>query len=120
MISVSPASYLTVGETFRLTATGRDELHSESSFQIVGGGAPLQSVVLHTSCSQPLRLGDEFGALKIVGFTQGDGTVRQLADPGAPIFLDSCEVPLAPPAPHCTSKVMELTLLYIELRRKAP
>jgi len=36
-----------------------------------------------------------------------------LDDPAGPIFFGECTVPLAPPAPHCTDKVMELSLVYI-------
>ena len=49
-----------------------------------------------------------------MGFTDKNGTVKQLADPGAPIFLDAVQKSRwRPPSPHCTSKVMELTLVYI-------
>ncbi len=111
--TLTPNSGIDVGESFAFTATGRDELHSDSTFLIQGPGGVLQSVKLHTSCSQPLRCGDEFGALKIVEFTQKDGVkVSCDTDPG-PLFQTACEVPLAPPTPHCTSKVMELQLAYI-------
>ncbi len=111
--TLDPASNIDVGETFSFTATGRDELHSESQFLIADAGGVVQNLRLHTSCSQPLACGDEFGALKIVEFTQKDGTVVSCdTDPG-PLFQQACEVPLAPPTPHCTSKVMELQLAYI-------
>jgi hypothetical protein len=112
-ITVDPASNIDVGDVFRVTATGRDELHSNTKLLIADADSIEQSLEIHTSCSQPLALGDEFGALKVIGFTTKDGGTKELADPGAPIFLDSCEVPLVPPTPHCTSKVLELQLAYI-------
>jgi len=33
------------------------------------GGTLLQKVLFHTSCSQPLKVGDQFGSLLIVGYT---------------------------------------------------
>lgn len=39
-----------------------------------GYGALVQSVQLHSSCSIPMRLGETFGAFKLVGFTNSDGT----------------------------------------------
>jgi hypothetical protein len=112
--TVSPSSGILLDDEVRLTATGRDEMHSESTLTISDGSGVIQTIRLHTSCSQPLKLGDEFGALKIVEFTQKDGQVFSLQDPNAPIFFDGCEIPAAPPEPHCTSKIMDLQLRYVD------
>ncbi len=112
-ISVSPASNINLGETFRVTATGRDELHSNTKLQITSSNDILQTLEIHTSCSQPLAPGDVFGGLRLVEFTTKDGGVKVLGDPDAPIFFESCEVPTASAGPHCTSKVAELTLRYL-------
>ena len=42
--------------------------------------------------------------------TEG-GTVTDEVTPVE--FLDMCELPQAPPTPHCTSKVLALTLRYL-------
>jgi hypothetical protein len=112
-ITVAPASNIDVGDTFRVTATGTDKLKASTKLLISDADSVEQSLTIHTSCSQPLALGDEFGALKVVEFTTVDGGTKALVDPNAPIFADACEVPLAPPSPHCTSKVLELQLAYV-------
>ena len=102
-----------VGDTFRLTATGTDDLKASTKLQILNPDrAVAQYLEIHTSCSKPLRLGDEFGALRVVGFVSG-GERKELADPDAPIFFDQCSLPSAPPAPHCTSKPLALTFRYL-------
>ena len=112
-ITVSPASGIKVGDTVRITATGRDELHADTSLQISDDTGVLQSLKIHTSCSQPLALGDEFGSLRLVEFTTKDGGTKAIADPNVPIFLQECVVPAAPPEPHCTSRVRALTIRYL-------
>ena len=112
-IVTSPASGTLVGDQVRLTAVGAKSLQSKSFLQISDAGGILQAIEIHTSCSQPLRLGDEFGALKIVEMTDKNGLVLSLADPNSPIFFGACEVPSTPPEPHCTSKVIDLGLRYI-------
>ncbi|NNF32989.1 MAG: hypothetical protein HKN68_02715, partial [Saprospiraceae bacterium] len=38
------------------------------------GGTLIQDVALHTSCSQPITIGDEFGSLMLIGAQYNDGT----------------------------------------------
>ena len=42
---------------------------STSTFDILQGGNIIQHLEIHTSCSKPLNLGDDFGSLRVVGFT---------------------------------------------------
>ena len=70
-----------------------------------------QTVAFHVSCRKPLALGDEFGSFKIVEWTTTNGTRLALGGPQGP--FEACEVPLAPPGPHCTSDLESLTLVYI-------
>jgi hypothetical protein len=42
------------------------------------GGPLLQSLTIHTSCSQPLNIGDQFGSMVLTGFTSDDGSVGSL------------------------------------------
>ncbi|MFC1778196.1 hypothetical protein ACFL3I_12805, partial [Pseudomonadota bacterium] len=52
------------------------KLQSQSPFVIEDTfGATLQEISLHTSCSKPLAVDDQFGALKVVEITEQDGTV---------------------------------------------
>ncbi|MBT8137142.1 MAG: hypothetical protein KJO54_09045 [Gammaproteobacteria bacterium] len=59
-------------------AAGRDEFDSEVEIEIRDpSGMLLQHIRLHTSCSQPLAIGDSFGAMTVAGFTNDEqGTVR--------------------------------------------
>ena len=47
-----------------------NNLSSETDLQVGG-----QSITLHTSCSQPLNVGDQFGSLEVVGFIFKDGSI---------------------------------------------
>ena len=69
-ITVSPTMVFP-GESFTVEATGRKTLHSNTAFDIrsTADGSLLQSVRLHTSCSQDLNVGDQFGSLILTGFT---------------------------------------------------
>jgi hypothetical protein len=110
--TVSPASGINDGDRIRVTATWFGGLFPNQEFKIVDSGGVRQTVEFHVSCSQPLALGDEFGSFKLVEFTTKEGT--QVALPvGDPGPFDACEVPLAPPGPHCTSDLQSLTLVYI-------
>lgn len=109
--TVTPASGINDGDLIRVTATWWGGLFPNQEFKIVDSSGVLQDVDFHVSCSQPLALGDEFGSLKLVEFTTKSGFTAALgADPGP---YEACEVPLAPPGPHCTSDLQEVTLVYI-------
>ena len=65
-----------LGETFAIDAVqaGEAKLTSETHVFIFAlGGELLQTVRFHTSCSQPLILGNQFGALRLFGFLGEDG-----------------------------------------------
>lgn len=110
--TVSPSSGINDGDRIRVTSTFKGGLFPNQRFKIVDSGGVRQKVDFHVSCSQPLALGDEFGSLKLVEFTTKNGTQVALGD-GDAGPADACEVPLAPPGPHCTSDLQELTLVYI-------
>lgn len=66
-ISVTPSTEtISVGDRIVLEATGRSELHADSTLEVLQGGTLLQSLGIHTSCSQPLEVGDVFGSLTLV------------------------------------------------------
>jgi hypothetical protein len=84
------------GNLWALTAP--DKLQSQSTFEIRDlGGALLQNVSLHTSCSKPLAVGDQFGSMKVVEMTLPDGTIiGGVIDPQEPqeectVFNDRTE-----------------------------
>lgn len=65
---VTPSSGIYIGETFeiRMKEDGK-EFPSEIKFDI-GNGQTLQSLKMHTSCSQPLSVGDQFGSVIVREF----------------------------------------------------
>jgi hypothetical protein len=76
------------------------------------GSPGYQELAIHTSCSQDLNVGDVFGPVRLVELTTTKGGT--VTDEVTPVeFLDMCELPEAPPAPHCTTKVLGLTLRYL-------
>ncbi|MBI3118879.1 MAG: hypothetical protein HYZ00_09350, partial [Candidatus Hydrogenedentes bacterium] len=67
-----------LGGTFVIdaAAAGTTRLRTNTSVFVFDlSGNLLQSVKFHTSCSQPLILGDQYGALQLVGFTAEKGAV---------------------------------------------
>jgi hypothetical protein len=108
----SPASNINDGDRIRVSATWKGGLFPNQQFRITDQSGVLQTVDFHVSCSQPLALGDQFGSLKLVGFTTKEGTQVELGT-GNDGRLEACEVPLLPPKPHCTSDLTEITLVYI-------
>ena len=85
------ASGLTVpsisGENFTIDANnaGQDDLNSETFVYIYDlDGNLLQSIEFHTSCSQPLILGNQFGGIQLMGFADKDGAgAGMVPDPGS-------------------------------------
>jgi hypothetical protein len=65
---VKPSSGINIGETFeiRMKEDGK-EFPSEIKFDI-RNGQTLQSLKIHTSCSQPLNVGDQFGSVILEEF----------------------------------------------------
>jgi hypothetical protein len=111
-VQISPSSLINDGDRIRVTSTRRGGLFPNMKLLITDGAGVRQKVEFHVSCSQPLALGDQFGSFRLVEFTTKSGTLVALGDgPEGP--QDACEVPLAPPGPHCTSDLQELTLVYI-------
>jgi hypothetical protein len=109
---ISPASNINDGDRIRVTSTMRGGLFPNQKYLISDSSGVVQAIEFHVSCSKPLALGDEFGSLRLVEFTTKEGTQVALGDGNDGPF-DACEVPLAPPGPHCTSDLQSLTLVYI-------
>ena len=64
---------INAGDLVTITAeSGKTKLESNTKLEIMQGGTLLQELEIHTSCSQPLNIGDQFGSLVLVGFIPGD------------------------------------------------
>ncbi len=62
--TVAPGdSSIAVSDLVTVEATGRDHFHADTKLEVRQGGIVLQSLKLHSSCSQPLNVGDQFGSL---------------------------------------------------------
>lgn len=67
-ITVSPAGQtITLNDLVIVEATGRERLHSNTKLEIQDANF-LQKLEIHTSCSQPLNVGDQFGSLILQEF----------------------------------------------------
>jgi cysteine-rich repeat protein len=109
--TVSPSTEtIDVGETVTIAATG-GKLKADAKFDVRQGASVRQSLSIHTSCSQPLNVGDRFGSMRLVSLTSTNGGTVTLPEP--PVPAESCEAPAAPPPPHCEGKVRVLTLRYV-------
>ncbi|MCI0796814.1 MAG: hypothetical protein J4N99_08345, partial [Chloroflexi bacterium] len=84
--------------TFDISAAlaNKDRLSSNTYVLVFteDGSTLLQSIKFHTSCSQPLNLGDQFGSALLVGFVGENGTV-QPPTPAPPADADSAPGPQA-------------------------
>ncbi|NND31907.1 MAG: DUF11 domain-containing protein, partial [Saprospiraceae bacterium] len=71
--------YVTVNSTFiaDAAAAGQSKLRPKTLVYIYAseGGQLLQAIEFHTSCSQPLVIGDQFGAIELVGVDHPNGYV---------------------------------------------
>jgi hypothetical protein len=73
-----------------------------------------QSLEIKVDGCKPLRCGDEFGSLKLLGFTRENGR-KVSCDPAEQNpFKQSCECPAAPPKPHCSGSLEGLKLVYLK------
>jgi hypothetical protein len=119
-VFVEPYQNIFVGDLVTFTASG-SELKSELVFSILTAGANpqdelpddlLQQLNIHTSCSAPLNLGDEFGGMKLVSLTTTEGGTVTIPPPEPPAPTSDCVIP--PPAPYpCDQKIGVLSLRYI-------
>ena len=76
-----------LGDAFDLTQAFSDTSFGSATYVLIydadpaAGGTLLQTINFHTSCSKPLRLGDIFGGMTLIGVTDVDGDSARLADP---------------------------------------
>ncbi|MHC5002866.1 MAG: DUF7467 domain-containing protein, partial [Planctomycetota bacterium] len=101
-----------LGEDVTATAAfaGEDHFDSNSRAQIfTSGGMLLESVQFHTSCSQPLGPGDQFGSMLVVAMTSTNGGSVELPGDGPD---DECITSFTPTPAVCDGKLLVLELQY--------
>ncbi len=104
-------SGISIGDVFEATAAaaGLSEFKYNTKVTIDYG---LETVRLHTSCSKPIALGDEFGSLRVVEITTTNGGTATYPDVDPGDLTSECEFTL-PPQPHCDSKIQVLNMRYL-------
>lgn len=94
-------------------AGGQSQLDSETHIKIYDSydNSLIEDIVIHTSCSQPLNVGDQFGSLKVVELTTTNGgTVSLPTSP--PAATNNCEIIMSQTG-SCQGKVNVLSLRYL-------
>lgn len=76
---------------------GDNELRSNTYVHVLDGSILLQTVNFHTSCSQPLVLGDQFGSAKLISLTDKDGNGASLPS-GSPGLGEDADTTTGPSA----------------------
>ena len=77
-----------LNEDFTISNNG-SKLDNNIGFNLTGGGSSMSGEV-HGSCSKRIAVGDQFGALVIVGVASNEGEVCGQGNPGGPIGGGSC------------------------------
>ncbi|MBL7215076.1 MAG: hypothetical protein ISS71_05305 [Phycisphaerae bacterium] len=75
------------------------------------GGELIHEVLFHTSCSQPLNVGDQFGAFRITSMLTTEGGLAVEEDPTVDDEICLTELPYVA-GPHCNGKVTCLRFRY--------
>ncbi|MFQ5495870.1 MAG: hypothetical protein ACE5EX_10870, partial [Phycisphaerae bacterium] len=104
------ATGVPVGGSVTATATnaGKNKLKANTLIRIFreSDNALLQTVRFHTSCSEPLGVGNQFGSLLLTSLTSG-GTTTTLPDPADCVS----EATINPP-PHCKGVATTVRFRY--------
>ncbi|MFT5441678.1 MAG: hypothetical protein ACI8W3_000719, partial [Myxococcota bacterium] len=109
-------SGIMLGDTFCADAqtAGKDTLGGELNIKISGGTGGHHDIIelnnFHTSCSQPLDPGNQFGSLLVTSITTTEGT-STIPDPENDGDACVSAIDVTPP-PHCDGKITVLTLRY--------
>jgi hypothetical protein len=91
--TVTPSTGINTGSKFTVTYGG-STLKTDSYFEVKDGQDDKQLLKIHTSCSQPLAVGDQFGSLKLVGFNGATGGTNvnygyKITNSGDPVTVTS-------------------------------
>jgi|GEM_PF-6801277 len=100
-----------IGDWFSASASngGEDKLDADTFVNIDNGR---EEIVFHTSCSKPLKVGDQFGSVRVIAITSTEGGTVTLPS-GDEEGDDQCEVDTAPAGTECDGKLASLTLRYV-------
>jgi hypothetical protein len=102
---------VTVGGSATASAAtaGKSKLPPDILFKVYkeSNNTLLQKIQFHTSCSEPLNVGNQFGSLKLTSLTTTEGGTVTL--PGEEDCVSNIAV--APP-PHCKGKVKGIRFRY--------
>ena len=110
--TVLPSPAINNGDRIRVTSTwAGNGLNALTELQDHDSGGCAAEDRHEGVVREAVQARDEFGSLKVVEFTTKSG--QHVALGGDPGPFQSCEVPLAPPGPHCTSDLQSLSLVYI-------
>ncbi|MBW2414109.1 MAG: hypothetical protein JRG76_06315, partial [Deltaproteobacteria bacterium] len=95
--------------TFQINAAdaGLNNLTSSTTILLSDPNGLLEEIVFHTSCSQPLSVGDSFGSVTVIAMTTTEG--GKVALPGDEDCIQ--ELPSGAP-PHCLGKLEILQVRY--------
>ena len=79
-------------------AAGREDLKANTYVFVLdpASGDVLQTVMFHTSCSQPLELGDQFGSVELVSFVGETGGASLPDDTVPDDYGDDADEPTGP------------------------
>ena len=107
------AQDVNIGDPIWVDAANANKPHLPRSlrWKIRSGYHTIEKGRFHTSCSEPLEPGDNFGSLHLTSLTSTQGGTVTLAEEDE---VEECvsEINVAP-APHCLGKVKSLTLRYV-------
>jgi len=92
-------------------SAGRKTLTAQTWVRIYNADDKLlEDILFHTSCSQPLNVGDQFGSVKVIAMTTTKGGSVTLPEEDEEVDCTT-EIPRTPP-PHCEGKVRVLQMRY--------
>jgi protocatechuate 3,4-dioxygenase beta subunit len=104
---------VTLGSEYVIDSGGAGRLSTDTYIHIFDtSGNRLQSIKVHTSCSQPLAVGNQFGANLVVSMTTTTGGTVTLEPPQPPTPQEVCTLP-ASSGNNCDSKIEVLQMAWI-------
>ncbi len=83
-LSATPDAGIFVGDPSILFTTSDNDFGSNTKINIFQDSDLLQALEIHTSCSKPLKVGDQFGSLLLTTLTSSEGGAVSLPDPSMP------------------------------------
>jgi hypothetical protein len=91
-LTVTPSAVVALDGTF--TVSGKWKADTSLKLSWSGGSSTIK---FHTSCSKPIRLGDQYGSIRLVGYNGTSGSAV-LPPPAPPGFGEDADTPTGPEA----------------------